>query len=51
MEKYKFVDHQQIKGHNSRTENVVKSWFELGLPFMIPDLVNKFKMICLRGTY
>jgi len=40
----------QIKGHNSRTEKVVKSKIKLSLPFMIPDLVHKIKIICLWGT-
>jgi len=32
-------------------EKVVKSNINLDLPFMVPDLVYKFQMICLRGTY
>ena len=39
---------KQIKGHNSRTEKV--SMFEKLILFMVPDLVYKFQMICLRGT-
>ena len=27
------------------------SKIKLGTPFMVPDLVYKFQMICLRGTY
>jgi len=30
---------RQIKGYNSRTEEEVKSEIEIGLLFMIPDLV------------
>ena len=40
----------QTKEHNSRMEQVVKSKVDLGLPFMVPDLVYKFQMICLRET-
>jgi hypothetical protein len=32
-------------------EQVVKSKVNLGLPFMVPDLVYKFQMICLREKY
>ena len=31
--------------HNSTTEKVEKSEIELGLPFMVPDLVQRFQMI------
>jgi hypothetical protein len=27
-----------------------KAEFEFGLTFMVPNLVYKFQMICLRGT-
>jgi len=30
---------------------VVKFEIDLGLPFMVPDLVYKYQMICLWGTY
>ena len=36
------------KGHNSRIEKVLKS--KLCLPFIDPDLVYKFQIICFRGT-
>jgi hypothetical protein len=26
------------------------SEIELGLPFMVPDIMYKFQMICLKGT-
>ena len=29
---------------------MVMSKFEFGLPFMVPDLVYKFQMICIRGN-
>jgi hypothetical protein len=29
------------RGHNSRMENVVKSKIELGLSFIVPELVYK----------
>ena len=32
-------------------EKAVKSEIKLGLPFMVPNLVYKFQMICLWGTY
>ena len=39
------------QGHNSRTEKkVVKSEIKFGLPIMVPGLVCKFHLICLRGT-
>jgi hypothetical protein len=31
--------------------NIYKSEIDLGLPFMVPDLVYKYQMICLWGTY
>jgi hypothetical protein len=31
-------------------KKVVKSEIELGLPFLGPDLVCKFQMICLKET-
>jgi hypothetical protein len=34
------------RGHNSSIEKVVISEIELGLPFMVPDLVYKFQIIC-----
>ena len=37
-------------GHNSGTEKVVRSKFELGLPFMVLYLVYKFQMIYLKRT-
>ena len=40
----------QSKGHNFRTEKVVKYKINLGLPFMVPDLVYKFEIISFRGT-
>lgn len=36
------------KALNSRTEKVIKSKIELGLPFMVPDILYKIQMICLR---
>jgi len=37
---------RQNKGHNSRTRKVVQSFsIVLGLSFMVPDLVYKFKHI------
>jgi hypothetical protein len=35
-------------GHNSRTEKAVISEINLELLFMVPDLVYKFQMTCLR---
>ena len=40
-----------FKEHNSKMEKAVKSKIKLGLPFMVPNLVYKFQMICLWGTY
>jgi len=37
-------------GHNSRTEKVVRSKFELGLPLMVLYFVYKFQMIYLKRT-
>jgi hypothetical protein len=34
------------RGHNSSIEKVVISEIELGLSFMVPDLVYKFQIIC-----
>ena len=31
-------------------EKVVKSKIKHGLPFMVPDLVYKFQLICPRGS-
>jgi len=31
-----------------RTENVFKSKIQLDLPFIMPDLLHKFQMICIR---
>jgi hypothetical protein len=31
-------------------EKVAKTKIELGLSFMVPDLVNKFQINCLRGS-
>ena len=44
----RYVFYQQIKGHNYRTEKVVKFEIELDLTFKVPDLVYKFQMISLR---
>jgi len=41
----------QNKGYNSKTETVIKSEIELGLLFMVPDLVHKYQIICFRGTW
>lgn len=30
--------------------NIYKSEIDLGLPFMVPDLVYKFQMICFKGN-
>ena len=38
----------QIMGHISRTEKAVMSEINLELLFMVPDLVYKFQMTCLR---
>jgi hypothetical protein len=40
----------QVNRHISKIKKVVKSEIELGLPFLGPDLVCKFQMICLKGT-
>jgi hypothetical protein len=32
--------------HNSRSEKVVTSEIEIGLPFTVPHQVYKFQMIC-----
>ena len=39
-----------MKGHNSRKGRVFISKIELGLTFVVPDIVYKFQMICLRET-
>ena len=39
------------RGTNSRKEKVEMSEIKLGLSFMVDDLVNKFQIICSRGTY
>ena len=39
-----------MKGHNSRTGRVFKSKIKPGLTFVVPDIVHKFQMICLRET-
>ena len=31
------------RGHNSRAEKMVKSEIEIGIPFMISDLMYKFQ--------
>jgi hypothetical protein len=31
----------QIKGHNSRTAKIIKYKIKAGVPFMVPELVNK----------
>ena len=36
--------------HDSRMEKMVKFEIKHGLPFMAPDLVYKFLMICLLET-
>ena len=36
---------------NSRTQTVVKSEIDLGLHFMVPGFVYKFKMIYVSGTF
>ena len=41
---------QQIKGISPDPKKLVKFKIELGLLFMISDLVYKFQMICLRET-
>jgi hypothetical protein len=38
----------QFKGHNSRTEKVLKSEIECDLPYMVPDIVYEYQMICWR---
>lgn len=38
------------RGINSRKEKVEMSEIKLGLSFMVDDLVNKFQIICSRGT-
>ena len=43
--KSKHVFFWQIKGHNSKTEIVIKS--EIKLTIMVLDLVHKFQMTCL----
>ena len=40
----------KVNGHDSRTEKGIKSQIKLDLPFIVPDLVHKFKIICLRET-
>jgi hypothetical protein len=35
---------KQIKGHNSKTEKVLKYEIKLGLTFMVSELVCKFQM-------
>ena len=39
------------QGHNSRTEKVVTSEIKFCPAFMVLDLVYKFQIICLTGTY
>lgn len=39
------------RGINSRKEKVEMSEIKLGLSFMVDDFVNKFQIICLKGTY
>ena len=39
-----------IRRHNSIMEKVVKSENDLGFPFMVPDFMYKFQMICLKET-
>ena len=36
----------QIKRHNSRTKNVINREIGIRPPFMIPNLVHEFQMIC-----
>ena len=43
----------QIKGHNSRMQKSVKSSninLTYDLWYIVLDLINKFQMICVRGT-
>ena len=38
----------QIREDNSRIGKVVNSEIHLGVPFMFPDLVHKFKLFIIR---
>jgi hypothetical protein len=40
----------QIKGHNFSMDKIVKSEIKSWLPFIVPDHVYKFQMICSRET-
>jgi hypothetical protein len=41
---------KENRGHNSSMEKVVKPEIKFGLHFMVPDLVYKFQVICLKGN-
>lgn len=45
------MDATKENRHNLRKEKVVKSDIKLGIPFIVPDLVNKFERSCFRETY
>ena len=38
------------QGHNFKMEKAVKLEIKLDFPLMVPDLVYKFQMICIRGN-
>jgi hypothetical protein len=40
----------QIREDNSRIGKVVNSEIHLGVPFMVPNLVHKYKLFIIRGT-
>lgn len=45
-----FDKSRDIWNGNSRKEKILKYKIELGLPFLVIDLIYKLQIICLKGT-